>query len=75
MSQTFQRVGLIGKYSDKSVAETLSSLTHHLKERGLHVVLDHETMSTMPDFGLEAVDRTSMGNDCDLVIVVGGDGT
>ncbi|MEE8343148.1 MAG: NAD(+) kinase, partial [Gammaproteobacteria bacterium] len=75
MPQIFQRIGLIGKYSDKSVAETLSSLTRHLKERGLHVVLDHETTSTLPDLGLETIHRTKMGNDCDLVIVVGGDGT
>lgn len=75
MPQSFQRIGLIGNYRDKNVAATLSTLAHYLKERGLPVFLDQKAAETLQNFGPDNITGTRVDKDCDLVIVVGGDGT
>ncbi|MDX1251725.1 MAG: NAD(+) kinase [Gammaproteobacteria bacterium] len=75
MPTVFKTIGLIGKYGDPSVNDTLNALRAHLQARGLHVLLDEDTAKTFPDTRLEIASRQVIGERCDLVIVVGGDGT
>jgi len=75
MPQSFGCVGLIGKYADPTVGETLAILANYLKSRSLEVMLDEATANVWPDHSLEVANRETLGIDCDLTIVVGGDGT
>ncbi len=75
MKQSFNTIGLIGKYGDPSISETLVLIDDDLCQRGLQVLLDQD--STLPEQAcsatLASLDR--IGQECDLAIVVGGDGT
>lgn len=75
MAQSFQCVGLIGKYADPSVGETLHRLSTYLQARNLQVLLDESTARVLPDHGLTVATREEIGERADLAIAVGGDGT
>lgn len=70
-----QTIGLIGKFEDPSSADTVKCIARCLKERGLNVLLDQSTSVITPIEGLETAKRAQLGRRCELVIVVGGDGT
>ncbi len=72
---SFSTIGLIGKYGDSCVEDTLTRLVGYLGHRTLTVLLDEATAEVVPALGLETVNRDELGSRCDLIIVVGGDGT
>ncbi|MDZ7621407.1 MAG: NAD(+) kinase [Candidatus Competibacteraceae bacterium] len=71
----FNTIGLIGKFGDPNVAGTLNQIAAHLRRRQSRVLLDDSSARLMPNSGLEIASRTAIGEQCDLVIVMGGDGT
>lgn len=71
----FQTVGLVCKHQDARVAHTAEALVALLTGHGVRVLIDDESAAAWPDSGLEVITRAGMGTDCDLIIVVGGDGT
>lgn len=75
MAAEFQRIGVIGKYADSSVGNTLHALADYLKTRNREVLLDSATAEVWTDHNLPVASREEIGEQCDLVIVVGGDGT
>ncbi len=74
-SPVFHTIGLIGKFGDPNVAGTLNQIAAHLRQRQLRVLLDESSAQLIPDSGLEVASRTAIGEQCDLVVVMGGDGT
>jgi len=75
MTNTFKKIGLIGKFADPSVSETLLALAKILKDRGCEIFLDRETSRNMVEHDLNIITRHEIGKQCDLAITVGGDGT
>jgi NAD+ kinase len=75
MSQTFQSIGLIGKHGDSTIRDTLLSLSEFLIGHGCTVFLEDETALRLSDHGLPTAKLEEIGSQCDLAIVVGGDGT
>lgn len=80
----FRRIGLIGRAGKKSVVNTLNQLMQLLYDWQLSAIIDTTTASIegmMIDFNhtdehhIKIVPRSRMGEYCDLVIVVGGDGS
>jgi NAD+ kinase len=71
----FKHVGLIGKRDDERVVTTLKQLIAYLQKLPLDIRFDAESARAHESFGLELADRDTLGRVCDLVIVVGGDGT
>ena len=71
----FQYVGLIAKHGDPRVGEALGRLIGMLRDRGREVVLDSRSRDACPVRGLPVVARDEIGQRCDLVVVVAGDGT
>ncbi|MBK8537791.1 MAG: NAD(+) kinase [Candidatus Competibacteraceae bacterium] len=71
----FHTIGLIGKFGDPNVADTLNQIALHLHQRQLRVLLDESSARLIPDNGLEIASRAAIGEQCDLAIVMGGDGT
>ncbi len=71
----FKRIGIIGKFEDKSVSETLNALRDYLQTKDVELMLDAATSEFWPDHGLPLGDRDQLGSECDLIIVTGGDGT
>ena len=77
MSKTFKTVGIIGKHGDPHAGGTLDELIRYLKTHQIQILLDEISLETVADLaeGDGIVDRPTLGKRCDLVIVVGGDGT
>ncbi|MCW8974021.1 MAG: NAD(+)/NADH kinase, partial [Gammaproteobacteria bacterium] len=73
--ESFQKIGIIGKYADNSVNETLRALSDYLQTRDVEIVLDEPTAEFWPDHDLNTASRDQLGRECDLIIIVGGDGT
>jgi len=71
----FRKIGVIAKTEDERVRKTLAALTAHLHQRGTPFVLDSACAQILPQAELPIADRDALGAECDLVVVVGGDGT
>ena len=71
----FRTVGLIAKHGDARVGRTLGRLIAMLHARGLRVVLDARSRDAYPGPDVTTVPRGALGKQCDLVVVVAGDGT
>lgn len=75
MPEAFKTVGIIGKYGDPGVSDTIRQLSLYLQERGLTVLLDASSTDSLPRHEFETVDRSQLGERSELAIIVGGDGT
>jgi NAD+ kinase len=75
MTTEFKRVGIVSKFSDVTIGATIETLAAFLTARNHQVVLDESAAKTLPRTTLETTTIKQLGQRCDLVIVVGGDGT
>lgn len=75
MEQSFRNIGLIGRVGNDRVLESVKTLKSFLLQRDLTVVLEQEVAEVLPNHGLQVSSRRLIGEICDLVIVVGGDGS
>ncbi|WAJ39113.1 NAD(+) kinase [Pseudomonas sp. GOM7] len=71
----FRNVGIIGRLGSTRVLETVRRLKRFLIDRHLHVILEDTIADLLPGHGLQTSSRKMLGEVCDLVIVVGGDGS
>lgn len=72
---SFRNIGLIGRMGSVKAVETLRRLKRFLIDEGYFLVLEENTATMMPGHGLQVSSVKMMGEICDLVIVVGGDGS
>lgn len=82
MGLKFTRVALIGKYqqpegagASESACALLADIAAFLQTQGCTVFLDRQTARTTRLQQFDALDLSTIGAQCDLCIVVGGDGT
>lgn len=71
----FNNIGLVGRPSHAGVVDTLHRLLAFLSAKGLNIFLDDQTGKLIQDHGHEECKRDELSTFCDLVIVVGGDGS
>ena len=72
----FQTIGIIGKFSDPSIGDTIAALGTVLARRNIQAILERGAFDCLAEPpALETADLDTLGRRCDLVIVVGGDGT
>ena len=71
----FSCIGLIGRLGSDAVAYSLTRLVDYLGKRQVKVLLDSETGVVLPQANVARVRREQLPSLCDLVIVVGGDGS
>ena len=75
MKNHFSRIALVGKVEDARVADSLALLATHLRARGVTVFVDREAIvEGLPD-GLERRRVAELGQEADLIVAIGGDGT
>ena len=82
MQSKFRHVALIGKYqaiasgaSGASSRKALEDISHYLHAQGCEVVFEAQTAANMGIAGNVTMDVANIGAQCDLCLVVGGDGT
>ncbi|HSN22707.1 MAG TPA: NAD(+)/NADH kinase, partial [Methylomicrobium sp.] len=75
MQTPFKSIGIIGKPSDPSIAETLSRLYDYLTHAGYRVLIAADSVAFIKGDEVPSSLQEDLGRQCDLVIAVGGDGT
>lgn len=75
MPSPFQRIGIIAKLGDASIAKTLNELYRFLLARGHEVMLDSQCATLIDDTLVNSLHIERLPEHCDMVIAVGGDGT
>ena len=73
MTNKFSTIGLIGKPHHKGTNLTLKRLHHWLSAQGYNILVE-ERVATELGNHVKAADLLDIGQQCDLAIVVGGDG-
>jgi NAD+ kinase len=68
----FQRVGIVAKAGSRDAVHTAHELAEWVRRRGLEAVLDDATLQGR---GVHGPVSFQPGASCDLVVVLGGDGT
>jgi len=71
----FQKIGLIGRPGHAGVVDSLKRLIAFLSERQFEVILDQDTSELLELPEVQCCSRETLSKQCDLVIVVGGDGS
>ena len=71
----FSTIGVIAKPHAASVQKTLQSLIKFLMRRNCNILLDEQIPDDLVNGNIEKANREEIGKLCNLVIVVGGDGT
>ena len=75
MPEKFSKIGLIGRGQHESSVETLQSLLALLHARKLEVTVEPRLAKLLSGADIHQATRDEIGSHCDLVIVVGGDGS
>ena len=77
MSNDFKTIGIIGKHGDPHAGGVLRELLGYLDRNQLTTLLDERSLESATDLAERGSfsSRATLGKNCDLVIVVGGDGT
>lgn len=82
MKSKFRHVALIGKYQavssgagGASSRSALQDIAHFLHAQGCEVAFEHDTAHSMGITGYPVLTVPAIGAQCDLGLVVGGDGT
>lgn len=74
MSGPFQRIGIFSKPTGEGISDTLKLTCDFLQKRGHQIILD-EISSKRMNSTLPVTQADQIGAQCDLVIVIGGDGS
>ncbi|OGA24580.1 MAG: NAD kinase [Betaproteobacteria bacterium RIFCSPLOWO2_02_FULL_67_26] len=75
MKSSFKTIALIGKYKSPEVAGPLLELARYLEGRKVKVLIDRLTATQVKDVRYSALALEEIGQQADLAIVIGGDGT
>ena len=75
MPARFRHAALVGKYQARGIRGVLEEIAHFLARKGLDVSLESQTALSTGMTGYGALEPDAIGKECDLVVVLGGDGT
>ena len=71
----FKRIGLVGRPDHSGVVDSLLRLLAFLRDQDVDIVLDDVPAGLIENSGVNECTREELSSRCDLVIVVGGDGS
>ena len=75
MAQRFRHAAIVGKHQAQGMRELLDDLAQFLQREGLDVSFERATAENTGLTVCRALSTAEIGSSCDLVVVVGGDGT
>lgn len=75
MTLKFRHVALVGKYQDQGSLLALQGIAQFLTQQGCQVAVEKETAHHTAMASYPVLDVAQIGAQCDLTLVVGGDGT
>lgn len=75
MTAGFETIGVLGRVKTPEVKDTLKTLIDYLHRLQQSILIETETAESLNDPNLKTISRDQLGKQCDLLIVVGGDGS
>lgn len=75
MKSQFRHVALVGKYQAQGSRSALEDIAQFVSTQGCEVAIEHDTAGNTGITGYPILDVPAIGQQCDLALVVGGDGT
>ena len=75
MSTRFRHAALVGKYQAEGIRDVLERTAKFLVRQGLDVTLEAQTAHNTGIASYPMRDADELGRECDIAIVLGGDGT
>ncbi|HQY07145.1 MAG: NAD kinase [Burkholderiales bacterium] len=75
MGNRFRHAALVGKHQARGMRPLLEDIGHLLTRLGLDVTLEEQTAQNTGIRDYPALSADALGRQCDVAIVVGGDGT
>jgi len=76
MNSPIKKIGLVAKLQSPAATDALQTLIYDLRRRNLVLMLHQGSVEALPQpIDLPIVNTETLGKQCDLIIVVGGDGT
>ena len=75
MPSRFRHVALVGKYQAQGIRALLEEIAQFLVREGLSVSLERQTAQSTGITAYAALAPEELGRQCDLAVVLGGDGT
>jgi NAD+ kinase len=75
MSKRFRHAAIVGKYQARGIRAVLEEVAHFLVAQGLEVSFEADTAAATGVTDFDTLPTDELGPNCDLVVVVGGDGT
>ena len=74
MKSQFRHVALIGKFQAQGSRSALEHIAHFLGTKGCEVAIERDTAANTGLTQFPTLDASAIGAQCDLALVVGGDG-
>ncbi len=75
MAKPFKTIGIIGRVRNTAIKETLNTLIAYLDSLNQPFFVEEETAESLEKSNVAVVNRQQLGTHCDVLIVVGGDGS
>jgi NAD+ kinase len=75
MALGFRHAAIVGKYQARGIRPVLEEIAHFLVSQGLEVSFERDTAQATGVSDFDALSTAQIGQQCDLAVVVGGDGT
>ncbi|RTL15127.1 MAG: NAD kinase [Burkholderiales bacterium] len=75
MAERFRHVAIVGKHQAPGIGPVLEEIAEFLCSQGLDVALETDTALNTGLTDYEALPADELGRQCDLAVVIGGDGT
>jgi len=75
MAERFRHVAIVGKHQAPGIRPVLQEIAQFLCSRGLDVSLEAATALNTGLTDYDALSNDELGRQCDLAVVIGGDGT
>lgn len=70
----FKNIGIVGRVGNDLVLETVQRLVEKLTNQRYNIILDKDLADLLSEQSHQVASARKMGDACDLIIVVGGDG-
>ena len=75
MARAFSTIGLVGRRGSPEILDSVLAVHECLARHGARVIVEDVTARSLPEFSGDVAPRPELGRLCDLVVVVGGDGS
>ncbi|MGM9485571.1 NAD kinase [Roseateles sp. NT4] len=75
MAERFRHVAIVGKHQAPGIRPVLEEIAQFLCSQGLDVSLEADTALNTGLTDYDALSNDELGRQCDLAVVIGGDGT